>query len=112
MSKYVGIDWASKGWFAVCLTDDDETEMGFYPSIFNLWHDLDDVDRIFIDIPIGLSQDGKRACDVEAKQLLNPARGNSVFYTPTRDAVEAQTIEDAKSAQEGLDFSVQNQAWA
>lgn len=40
------------------------------------------------------------------------ARGNSVFYTPTRKGVEAQNIKEAKQAQEALDFSVQNQAWA
>lgn len=111
MSQYIGVDWASNGWFAVCLSDDGDSEMAFYPTIFNLWNHHRDADRILIDIPIGLRSGGKRACDVEAKQRLGGRRGNSVFYTPIREAVEAQTITDAKRAQDSLDFSVQNQAW-
>ncbi len=86
--------------------------MGFYPSVFNLWHHHQDADRILIDIPIGLKDDGKRWCDVEAKQLLGSSRGNSVFYTPIRAGVEAQNIKEAKRAQKSLHFSIQNQAWA
>ena len=112
MSTYVGADWASNGWFAVGLSEDGDAEMGLYPSIFNLWYHHDDADRILVDIPIGLRSGGKRACDVEARRLLGGSRGSSVFYTPTREAVAAETITEAKRAQEGLDFSVQNQAWA
>lgn len=110
--SYIGVDWASKGWFSVRLFDNQNAELSFHPSIFNLWHHHRDADRIFIDIPIGLPSNKKRTCDVEAKQALGSTRGNSVFYTPTRDAVKAQNIRDAKDAQEGLDFSVQNQAWS
>ena len=112
MSTYVGADWASNGWFAVGLSEDGNAEMGLYPSIFNLWYHHDDADRTLVDIPIGLRSGGKRACDVEARRLLGGARGSSVFYTPTREAVAAETIIDAKQAQVDLDFSVQNQAWA
>ncbi|MFC4247857.1 DUF429 domain-containing protein [Natribaculum luteum] len=112
MSKYIGVDWASNGWFAFCLTDRDDANMDFYPSIYNLWHHQRDADRLLIDIPIGLSSNGKRACDIEAKQALGSKRGNSVFYTPIREGVEAQNIKEAKQAQKALDFSVQNQAWA
>lgn len=112
MSEYVGVDWASKGWFAIHLSETSESGMGFYPSIFNLWHHHRDAERILIDVPVGLSSNRKRECDVEAKEVLGSVRGNSVFYTPTRKGVEAQNIKEAKQAQENLDFSVQNQAWA
>ena len=110
--KYVGIDWASKCWFAVILGQNKRPEPEFYPTIFHLWYHQHDADRILVDIPIGLQSDRKRACDVEAKQVLGSTRGNSVFYTPTRKGVEAQNIKEAKQAQDALDFSVQNQAWA
>src|SRR5262245_13195635 len=37
-----------------------------------------------IDIPIGLSDDGPRACDVEARRRLGRPRGSSVFPAPCR----------------------------
>jgi predicted RNase H-like nuclease len=42
-----------------------------------------DVDVVAIDMPIGLSEDGVRACDVAARKLLAGA-GSSVFPTPVR----------------------------
>lgn len=41
------------------------------------------VELVAIDMPIGLSDDGVRACDVAARRLLGPA-GSSVFPTPVR----------------------------
>ncbi|MDT0275888.1 DUF429 domain-containing protein [Blastococcus goldschmidtiae] len=54
-----------------------------------------DVDLIAIDMPIGLSDDGVRDCDVAAKKLLGPA-GSSVFQTPVRAVREAQDYADAR----------------
>ncbi|UTF55594.1 DUF429 domain-containing protein [Natronosalvus rutilus] len=110
--SYIGVDWASKGWFAVSVNEGCIEELGFYPTIFNLWNQHSTADRILIDIPIGLCTDQRRECDVEAKEMLNPHRGSSLFYTPIRDAVQAENIEAAKAEQSDLDFSVQNQAWA
>jgi predicted RNase H-like nuclease len=42
-----------------------------------------DVELIGIDMPIGLSDDGPRACDVEARRRLGRA-GSSVFPAPLR----------------------------
>jgi predicted RNase H-like nuclease len=59
-----------------------------------------DVEVIGIDMPIGLSDDGVRTCDVEARRLLGPA-GSSVFPTPVRavlatdDYAEARTLSRA-----------------
>jgi predicted RNase H-like nuclease len=39
---------------------------------------------IGIDIPIGLSDEGPRACDVEARRWLGRPRGSSVFPAPCR----------------------------
>ena len=44
-----------------------------------------DVDVVAIDMPIGLSEDGVRACDVEARGLLRPSgAASSVFPAPLR----------------------------
>lgn len=110
MTKYVGVDWASKGWFGVVLKDDDSWETDHFPTIWSLWNCHSDASRIFIDIPIGLPSGGKRNCDVEARQKLKQ-QGRSVFYTPTREAVYQQNINEAKKLNKKAGFSIQNQAW-
>lgn len=47
-----------------------------------------DVDLVAIDMPIGLSDDGVRACDVDARRRLGRA-GSSVFPAPLRPVLEA-----------------------
>lgn len=112
---YAGVDWAGKGWLAVFLTEGSGFEGKHYPTLWNLWRDKrDDITRMLVDIPIGMCEDRKRACDVEAKRLLGGRQQSSVFYTPIRDAVYARNIEAAKEChrEAGTDFSVQNQAWS
>lgn len=111
----VGVDWAGNGWFAVFLTEDDSCEGDYYPTLWNLWRERgDDISSMLVDIPIGLCEDSKRACDVEAKEFLGPRQQSSLFYTPIRDAVYAQNIETGKERHEeaSTDFSIQNQAWS
>jgi predicted RNase H-like nuclease len=48
---------------------------------------VDHVDVIGIDMPIGLSGDGARACDREARALLGRA-GSSVFPAPVRPVLD------------------------
>ena len=45
-----------------------------------------DVELVAVDMPIGLSDDGARACDVAARRLLVGAAG-SVFPAPLRDVL-------------------------
>lgn len=52
MSKYIGRDWASKGWFGAILRENGEYDTDFFPSIWSLWKYHSDATRIFIDIPI------------------------------------------------------------
>jgi predicted RNase H-like nuclease len=112
MTKYVGLDWASKGWFGVILEDSGDWTTDLFPSIWSLWKYHSDASRILIDIPIGLPKDAKRACDVKAKEMLNH-RQRSVFYTPIRNAVYEQNLDEAKTTNETeADFSIQNQAWS
>jgi predicted RNase H-like nuclease len=48
-----------------------------------------------IDIPIGLTDSGRRSCDEEAKVLLGSKR-SSVFFAPTRSQVSATTYEEVR----------------
>ncbi|MGY1749947.1 DUF429 domain-containing protein [Modestobacter sp. SYSU DS0511] len=48
-----------------------------------------------IDMPIGLSDDGTRACDVRARELLGHA-GSSVFPAPVRAVLAARDYADAR----------------
>jgi predicted RNase H-like nuclease len=53
-----------------------------------------DVEVMGIDMPIGLSEDGARACDVEARRLLGPAH-SSVFPAPVRPVLATHSYADA-----------------
>lgn len=113
MGCYIGADWASKGWVAAELDETGDLTVGFFPTIWNLWHDRGaEADQILVDIPIGLPDEGRRTCDRRAKERLSD-RGSSVFWTPIRDAVYENNVEDARQVQtETMDYSISNQAWA
>jgi predicted RNase H-like nuclease len=50
---------------------------------------------IAIDMPIGLSDEGARACDLAARRLLGRPRASSVFPAPCRAALGATTYRRA-----------------
>ena len=55
-----------------------------------------DVELIAIDMPIGLSDDGARACDMEARRRLSPfGAASSVFPAPVRPVLAAGSYEEA-----------------
>lgn len=56
-----------------------------------------DVEVVGIDMPIGLSDDGVRTCDVEARRQL-PGRASSVFPAPVRPVLSTQSYADACAA--------------
>jgi predicted RNase H-like nuclease len=111
MTTFCGADWAGHGWVTATSTGDGPPDIGYQPTVYDVWKSLAGDRRLAIDIPIGLTTDGRRHCDLEARRVLQ-TRGNSLFYTPTREAVYETNLELAKDAQEHLDFSVQNQVWS
>jgi hypothetical protein len=112
MPEYVGLDWAGKECSGAVLREDGTYDFDLYPSILSVWNAHRDADRILVDLPIGLRRDGKRACDEAAATVLKPHRHDSVFATPVREAVYAETLSKAKKYNEEHGFSVTNQAWA
>jgi predicted RNase H-like nuclease len=56
-----------------------------------------DVEMIGIDMPIGLSDDGVRACDLEARRRLSRAGASgTVFPAPVRPVLAAQSYAEAR----------------
>jgi predicted RNase H-like nuclease len=55
-----------------------------------------DVEVVGIDMPIGLSDDGVRACDVAARRRLGRA-GSSVFPTPVRAVLATDDYAEARA---------------
>ncbi|PRY51349.1 putative RNase H-like nuclease [Geodermatophilus tzadiensis] len=69
-----------------------------------------DVEVVGIDMPIGLSDDGARACDQRAKALLGRA-GSSVFAAPVRAVLATDDYAEARrlsvAATGGVSLSAQ-----
>ena len=56
---------------------------------------LPDVDVVGIDMPIGLSEDGARRCDIAARKLLGPV-GSAVFPAPVRAVLATDDYAEAR----------------
>lgn len=111
MGTYVGVDWASKGWLAV-TTDGQGWSAEMHPSMHSVWFTHRDAESILVDIPIGLPTSARRQCDVRAKAVVGSERAQSVFWTPCREAVESETYEEAKQANQACrGDSLSSQAW-
>lgn len=68
---------------------------------------------IAVDMPIGLTDAGKRAADVHARRVLGAPRASSVFPAPIRPILNASTREEASSLHrqaDGRGFGTQS--WA
>jgi predicted RNase H-like nuclease len=71
----IGLDGFSKGWVAVFLDGERQT-ISFHANIVDALSV--EFDRAGIDIPIGMTEDGERACDLLAREKLRP-HGSRVF---------------------------------
>jgi predicted RNase H-like nuclease len=95
--ELIGIDGCRGGW-VVAASDERLSELKF-----TLVDDLEPLVAraaggralIAIDMPIGLSDDGPRACDREARRLLGRPRASSVFPAPCRAALAAASYRRA-----------------
>jgi predicted RNase H-like nuclease len=102
MLNIAGTDGCPAGW--LCLIEELETRRigsKIFPSFAELADALA-VNVIAIDIPIGLTDSGARACDVEARKLLGPKRGSSVFPAPIRGVLNAPNHKKANALSQRL----------
>jgi predicted RNase H-like nuclease len=69
------------------------------------------VEVVGIDMPVGLSDDGRRRCDADARRLLGRA-GSSVFPAPLRPVLAATDYADAcRISREASGRALSVQAW-
>lgn len=105
-----GIDSCRAGWIAIFYKDGI-----FFFGIYNCFDELmvknNDLERILIDIPIGLSSKGfPRTIDAKLRKELK-GRSSTVFNAPCRAAVYESDDEKAKSLNikvEGKSLSIQS----
>jgi predicted RNase H-like nuclease len=113
MRRVCGVDGCRGGWIAVFKDlDFGLTSPQFFRTAEGLFH-VEPPPLVFaIDIPIGLPELGPRLCDLQARHLLGPVRGRSVFSAPIRPILLATDYEQASEmryALEGLKMS--RQTW-
>ena len=89
----LGVDGWRGAWVGALLEGRDVTLLAL-PDVTAVLA-VPDVDVVAIDMPIGLSDDGVRACDVVARGLLGPA-GSSVFPTPVRAVLATDDYAEAR----------------
>ena len=94
MSNVIGIDGCRAGWIVTKILDNQALS-------FQIIHDLNDeylknntLSHIGIDIPLGLSPNGKRIAEIEARFLLKK-RACTIFSPPTINALKANNYIEA-----------------
>lgn len=110
--KTLGIDGCRAGWIAISL-DDDNAGYWLLESNAELKKFFEEFDRIFIDVPIGLTDDQYvRKCDEELKDILGPDYQASIFNPPIRPALHAPTYAEASMiSYETTGKKISIQAW-
>ena len=96
---FLGVDGCKAGWVAAFISNNNKIEITVFKNITELWERFQRANLIFIDIPIGLvdafSKEKVRNCDIEARKILGPKRGSSIFPAPSREATHALNYKDA-----------------
>lgn len=106
-----GVDGYPGGWVIAVLNSDGRIEMRVCESFLDIT--VLDVDVIAVDIPIGVLERGFRPADYEARGFVVGARASSVFSTPPRASLEADTFaEAALRARETVGKGISQQAYA
>jgi predicted RNase H-like nuclease len=97
-----GVDACKKGWVSILLEPSGFAGSAFASTYSDLQQSLREAQAVAIDIPIGIPENtGGRAADIAARAFVGPRR-NSVFLTPSRKALEAETYKDARVIQPSL----------
>lgn len=102
MNRLVGgMDGCRSGWVLVTIPIKGlgESRVEVVTDLSGIAERVDagELAAVAIDMPIGLPASGPRACDLQARKLIGPRR-SSVFPTPVRGVLEAETYEEAARA--------------
>jgi len=107
----LGVDGAGGGWVVIRRESDRELTGYWVASFEEILEKEASAAIIAVDIPVGLSRDGSRECDIQAARQLGPRR-SSVFRTPIRAALEAESYSAAREVSLlKTGKSVSAQAW-
>lgn len=99
----VGVDGCPDGW--LCVVEERpgelraEVHLDFADTVAGPSGDA----LLAVDIPIGLSDAGPRACDRAARVLLGRPRMSSVFSAPVRGVLGLPSYEEASEAHRRID---------
>lgn len=97
----IGVDWSNGSWLGVVFGDSKYEDARVMEELGGFFVKYPGTERLLVDIPIGLFQEGDlsgdrkelvRECDAQARRVLG-RRHSSVFNPPARDAVE-ETADD------------------
>lgn len=101
-----GIDGTRDGWISAEHTG-KSWKLDFHEKLSEI-----DFNEALIDIPIGLPEEIIRKCDIEARDFLSPERHFSIFNCPVREAVYAESYEEACDINEKKTGKrISKQAW-
>jgi predicted RNase H-like nuclease len=104
----IGVDAARGGWIAVALEDGHFAEAALERRFPAILERFPEAVVIGVDVPIGLPDPrARRRADTETRALVGPRR-SSVFFTPSREALEAPTYGEARR----IAPSTSAQGWA
>ena len=111
MADVAGIDGCKGGWLALTLSAAGHVrDVAVVPRWREL--DLDGCAMLAVDMPIGLSDSGPRACDIAARRHLPKGRKSSVFAPPCRAMLGCRTWAEANVlGRTGDGTGISHQAW-
>jgi predicted RNase H-like nuclease/predicted enzyme related to lactoylglutathione lyase len=92
-TRVAGVDMAGGGWAVVVLEGDRVVDAFRCETFADAL--LVDAEFVGVDIPIGIPVEGTRPADVATRRFVGP-RSSSVFTTPIRPVLEAQTYAEAR----------------
>ncbi len=102
VSYVLGVDADKGDWVALGLANGAVDLCQLYRHISELIRDHPEAEVIAVDIPMGLPKVcGQRQADVEARRFVGPRR-SSVFPTPPRAILEADSYESAHAHAQAL----------
>lgn len=95
MTTVLGVDAAAREWLAIVLVDGHYEGADLRPAVADLLHLHPGIQKVAVDIPIGLPLNAIRPADIAAREFVGPARSASVFLAPPRAVLEVRPYEAA-----------------
>jgi predicted RNase H-like nuclease len=102
---YVGVDWSreSGAWLAVAFGPGGFDHAAVFDEVGELWLRYEGAERVLLDVPIGLVDEGdaERAPEAMAREVLG-ARADAVVTPPVREATRKRRYPAATRVNERL----------